>query len=268
MLLLGIIGHPLAHTLSPALHNWALTQKQIPGAYYCWDTPPHKLSTFVAAMRALPIHGASVTIPHKEIIIPLLDSLTPNAQAIGAVNTLFWKDTQLWGDNTDITGFMAPLLEKKLSPDTALILGAGGAARAALYGLHQSGWKVFITARTQDKAQALAHSFGAEAVPWNKRHDLRPALLVNTTPLGLKGKLQSLSPWEENLDGISIIYDLVYNPGKTLLINQGLDQGKEIIFGISMFVHQALAQFKCWTGEQFSLDKAIYRLEKALRLVD
>ncbi len=264
MLLLGIIGHPLAHTLSPVLHNWALAQKQIPGAYYLWDTPSHKLSTFVTAVRTLPIDGVSVTIPHKEAIIPFLDDLTPNARTIGAVNTLFWQENRLVGDNTDITGFMAPLVEKQIAPGMALILGAGGAARAALYGLHQAGWKIFLTSRTHKHTQQLAQELGVHALSWDNRYDVQPDLLVNTTPLGMMGKFQSQSPWEKTLDGISFIYDLVYNPQQTLLVKQGLHQRKEIVYGMHMFVHQALAQFKRWTDSYFCVDAATILLEQIL----
>lgn len=263
MLLLGIIGHPLAHSLGPVLHNWALAQGQIPGAYYLWDTPAPQLPVFISTMRTLPIQGVSVTIPHKETIISLLDSLTPTAKAIGAVNTLFWQNDQLWGDNTDITGFMTPLREKN-SPGTALILGAGGAARAALYGLIQDGWKVWVTARTMAKAQALAQSLGAKTISWDERYDLRPDLLVNSTPLGMKGKFQSMTPWEDSLHGISLIYDLVYNPKQTMLVSQGLRQGKDVIFGIRMFLYQALAQFERWTGKHFSVDTAAQLVEQSL----
>lgn len=265
MLLLGIIGHPLSHSLSPKLHNWACDQHHIPGAYYVWDMPASKLPACISAVRTLPIHGLSITIPHKETIIPLLDGLTDTARAIGAVNTLFWQNGLLWGDNTDVTGFMAPLLERTVSPGTAVVLGAGGASRAVVYGLVQAGWKVTITARTHAKAQSLAQTFQASHIPWAERHDLRPNLLVNTTPLGMSGPFQAMSPWKEHLKGIDLVYDLIYNPKYTPLLLQAAQNGVDVIYGLPMFVHQALAQFERWTGQRFALDPALQLLEQSLK---
>ena len=264
MLLLGIIGHPLSHTLSPILHNWAFRAMDIQASYHVWDTPPEKLPAFMAALRTLPIHGASVTIPHKETVMPLVDRLTDNARDIGAVNTLYWQDKMLWGDNTDVTGFMAPLLERETLPGTVLVLGAGGAARAAVCGLHRAGWKVFLSARTGGRADRLAQSFQAEHVPWADRHDVRPHLLVNTTPLGMSGPFQALSPWKSSLAGISLVYDLVYNPRETQLLIQARREGVAIIPGLPMFVYQGLAQFERWTGQRFPLPRAMSLLEETL----
>jgi len=264
MLLLGIIGHPLSHTLSPVLHNWGFAKLGIKASYHVWDTPPEKLAAFMAALRTLPIHGASVTIPHKETVMPLVDKLTQSARDIGAVNTLYWQDNLLWGDNTDVTGFMAPLLEQGKSPGTALVLGAGGAARAAVCGLHRAGWSVLLSSRTQNRADRLASSFQAEQVPWNDRHDVRPDLLVNTTPLGMSGPFQALSPWKSPLTGISLVYDLVYNPKETPLLMQARREGVAVIHGLPMFVHQGLAQFERWTGQRFPLSEAVSLLEETL----
>ena len=264
MLLLGIIGHPLSHTLSPILHNWGFSELGIRASYHVWDTPPEKLLAFMAALRTLPIHGASVTIPHKETVMPLVDMLTDSARDIGAVNTLYWQDERLWGDNTDVTGFMAPLLECGKTPGTALVLGAGGAARAAVYGLHRAGWKVLLSSRTESRADRLAHSFQAAQVPWNDRHSVRPDLLVNTTPLGMSGPFQALSPWKDSLAGISLVYDLIYNPKETLLLAQARREGVEAITGLPMFAHQGLAQFERWTGQRFPLPEALTLLEETL----
>lgn len=264
MLLCGIIGHPLAHTLSPVLHNWGFATLGIQGSYHIWDTPPEKLSAFMAALRTLPIHGLSVTIPHKEAVMPLLDQLSDTARAIGAVNTLYWNQGKLCGDNTDSSGFMAPLVERGTSPGTALILGAGGAARAAVHGLHQAGWTVWLSSRTEQRADRLAHSFRAAYVPWAQRHDIRPDLLVNTTPLGMSGPFQALSPWKDSFARISLVYDLVYNPKQTPFLLQAMRAGVPVIYGLHMFAAQGLAQFTRWTGQDFPLDAAMRLLEEAL----
>jgi shikimate dehydrogenase len=264
MLLLGIIGHPLVHTLSPVLHNWALKTLGIQGAYYVWDTPADKLPAFMTALRTLPIHGLSVTIPHKESISHMVDRLTDSAGEIGAVNTLYWENGLLWGDNTDSQGFMAPLLELGVRPGQALVLGAGGAARAAVYGLLEAGWTVTLSARTESRSGRLARNFRAESIPWNDRHDVRPDLLVNTTPLGMLGPFQSLSPWKASLRGVALVYDLVYNPKQTLLLTQARQDGAEVLYGLPMFAHQALAQFQRWTGRSFDMDQALALFEQGL----
>lgn len=264
MLLLGIIGHPLSHTLSPALHNWGFAELGIQASYHVWDTPPERLSAFMAAMRTLPIHGASVTIPHKEAVMNFVDGLTQNARDIGAVNTLYWENGRLHGDNTDVTGFMAPLEQQGMTPGKALILGAGGAARAAVCGLHKAGWDVLVSSRTENRAERLAAAFHARHVPWSARHETRPDLLVNTTPLGMSGPFQGLSPWKHSLEGVSLVYDLIYNPRQTPLLAQAVREGVAVQPGLPMFVNQGLAQFERWTGSRFPLDRAIPLLEKIL----
>lgn len=264
MLLFGIIGHPLLHTLSPTLHNWAFGQLGIQASYHVWDTPPDGLPAFMDALSTLPIHGLSVTIPHKEAVMHLVDKLTDNARETGAVNTLFWEGNTLWGDNTDIAGFMTPLTELGLRPGRALILGAGGAARAAVRGLTRDGWNVTLSARTADRARRLAEAFGAGTVPWEQRHETVPDLLVNTTPLGMSGPFQSLSPWKESLRGVSLVYDLVYNPKQTPLLTQALRDGAGALYGLPMFIHQGLAQFKRWTGRSFDSGQASELLDRTL----
>ncbi len=263
MQLFGIIGHPLSHTMSPFLHNWGFCELGIPASYHAWEIIPEKLPAFMAALRLLPIHGASVTIPHKEAVMSMVDHLTDSADKIGAVNTLYRRDGQLWGDNTDVIGFMAPI--NAMSPGKALILGAGGAARAAVYGLTQAGWSVSITARTESRAKSLAQAFSCPHLSWEDRYQARPALLVNTTPLGMAGKFQHMTPWDAPLTGIRMVYDLVYNPQQTLLLKQAEDEGVGAIFGLSMFAHQGLAQFELWTGRRFNLDNALDLLQQVLR---
>lgn len=264
MLLFGIIGHPLSHTLSPLLHTWGFQELGVKASYHVWDTPPTKLPAFMTALRTLPIHGLSVTIPHKEAILGLVDNLTENSRDIGAANTLFWKNGKLWGENTDVTGFMAPLVERKISAGTVLILGAGGAARAAICGLRRAGWDVRLCARTESRAARLAKAFQIRHISWDMRYEEQPDLLVNTTPLGMSGPFAGLSPWKESLHGIKLVYDLVYNPKQTLLSSQALREGVEVLYGLPMFVHQGLAQFECWTGKKFPLAGAFTVLEKAL----
>lgn len=265
MQLFGIIGHPLSHTMSPLLHNWGFRELGIEASYHVWDTHPDKLGDFMTALRTLPIHGVSVTIPHKQTIMPFLDRMTKTATDIGAVNTLYWEDGLLWGDNTDVTGFMAPLEQSGMPPGTALVLGAGGAARAAVCGLVRAGWDVTVTARTAAKAEMLATDFKAGHIPWDARHDLRPALLVNTTPLGMSGRLQDLSPWETSMRGVTMAYDLVYNPRQTPFLCQAQAESVTVQYGLPMFAGQGLAQFRRWTGLGFDMEAALTLLENRLQ---
>jgi shikimate dehydrogenase len=262
MLLLGVIGHPVAHSQSPRLHNWALGYAQIPGAYYAWDIAPEDLTSFVQAVRVLPIHGVSVTIPHKEAICSLVDAITPQAQAVGAANTLLWRGGQLVADNTDVEGFLAPLAA--MPPGRALILGAGGVARAAAYGLKEDGWQVTVTARTPERAQTLAHQMGVDWGPWEQRRAHPMDLLVNATPLGMRGHLEHETPWPFVLPSEVAVYDTVYTPSSTRLLREATAQGCRVIPGLAMFIAQAQAQFSRWTGATFPLSEASQLLSAAL----
>ncbi len=254
----GIIGMPLGHSKSPVLHNWGLREAGLTGRYEAWPTEPGKLKAFLAEVRARHIKGVSVTIPHKQTVIPLLDGLTARAQAVGAVNTLFWQDGKLLGDNTDIAGILAPLQSwQQANPDTALasalILGAGGASRAACAALQALGIPdIALSNRTASKAVSVAADFGLRTVPWEERasNSGQPwGLVLNTTPLGTAGSHDGLSPLPESaLPGTRLVFDMVYNPIRTPLLTQAQAAGCAILSGLSMFLHQGLEQFRLWTG--------------------
>jgi shikimate dehydrogenase len=254
----GIIGWPLGHSKSPLLHNWGLKACKLPGSYAAWPTEPKKLKAFVAEVRARRIKGVSVTIPHKLAVIPLLDAITDRAKAVGAVNTLFWRGNALMGDNTDIAGIAAPLGPRldRLSP--ALVLGAGGAARAAcaaLRGLNVA--DLCVSARDQAKAERLAEDFQARVVPWEERATQAWGLVLNATPLGMQGGNEALSPWPEEATGsMGLAFDLVYNPVRTRFLAQAEAAGAARVSGLSMFLHQGLAQFEIWTGQRLDEQRA------------
>ena len=262
--LYGIIGSPLGHSLSPCLHNWAFAAAGIPAVYLPWPLQAGKVGDFLTAMRTLPIAGASVTIPHKETVLALLDGQTEAARAVGAVNTLYWENGQLLGDNTDVAGFLAPL--EGHSYASALVLGAGGAARAVLAGLKDLGVaEVFLANRSADRAAALAAEFGAIIVDWDERGDCAPDLLVNTTPLGMAGAQAAASPWpEERFRPGQTAYDLVYNPLETRFLAAAAAAGCRVVDGLAMFLGQALGQFRRWTGCDFALDRAREKLLETL----
>ncbi len=246
----GIIGWPLGHSKSPLLHNWGLRVSGLPGSYEAWPTEPKRLKAFMAEVRARHIKGVSITIPHKQAVLPYLDGLTDRAARVGAVNTLFWQGGKLLGDNTDVAGILAPLTPHRGGLSSALVLGAGGAARAACAALLELGLpEIAVTGRTASKAEALARDFKIASVDWEARAARPWSLLVNTTPLGMSGEHKGASPWPADaFAGVGLIFDLVYNPVRTVFLDNAQKAGVEAISGLQMFLHQGLAQFEIWTG--------------------
>ena len=206
------------------------------------------------------IAGLNVTIPHKQNVIPYLDELTPTARAIGAVNTVYGRDSRLVGDNTDASGFLRDLKKilttesRRHGEDRALVLGAGGSARAVVYALLNDGWHVTITARRTEQAEQIAARFeGVNVQEWSfqtfQHSNLQ--LIVNTTPIGMTPHVD-LSPWPENIPfpARAAIYDLVYNPRETKLVRDACAQGLSSTTGLGMLVEQAALSFELWTGCQ------------------
>ncbi|QJB55859.1 shikimate dehydrogenase [Pseudodesulfovibrio sp. zrk46] len=262
----GIIGWPLGHTMSPTLHNWGFEQLGLDGQYNAYPLEPEKLAAFMEQVRTEPIKGMSVTIPHKQTVMPHLDRITDRAKAVGAVNTLYWDGDMLCGENTDVIGVIAPLKKLTTMPESAMVLGAGGAARAAVAGFLELGIKdVSITNRTLSKAEELANDFGIRCVAWEERMNEAPGLICNTTPLGMSGDMASLTPWDaDRFPAGCIAYDIVYNPLDTRFLREATDAGCVTISGLEMFLHQGLAQFRLWTGRDMDEDGARKLLLKAL----
>jgi shikimate dehydrogenase len=231
---------------------------------------PVGLPQLLGRVRSGELQGLNVTIPHKQMVIPFLDELSPSARAIGAVNTIYKKDGTLIGHNTDAPGFAADL-QRSLGVDVnvgfgALVLGAGGAARAVVYALLTGGWDVTLAVRAADTgmAEALIHSFKRVSADRKLRFVLLEAgalspllndfeLLVNTTPLGMYPDV-SVSPWP---DGLSFpqaaIYDVVYNPRVTALVRHARAVGLRAETGLGMLVSQAALSFETWTGRAPSI---------------
>ena len=264
--LFGIIGHPLGHSLSPLLHNWGFGHFGLPGVYMAWPVSPGRAAEFVAAVRLLGIEGVSVTIPHKAAVMEYVDEVTDRARAVGAVNTLFWRDGKLWGENTDVAGFVAPLGAMSGLPDTALVLGGGGAARAAVAGLMELGVPdVFVSNRTAARAEALARDFGVGCVAWEDREARAGGLVVNATPLGMLGEHVGLSPMPAGGVGQgAVAYDLVYNPHDTVFLRDAAAAGAGVVLGLEMFFGQAVEQFRLWTGCTLPREQGMALLAGAL----
>lgn len=253
----GIIGWPLGHTMSPALHNWGFAQLGLDARYEPWPLQPEDLPAFMERVRETPIHGLSVTIPHKRAVMPFLDRVSDRAEAIGAVNTLYWDYGELCGENTDVVGVVAPLRTLDPLPRSALVLGAGGAARAAVAGFLELGLEVAVSNRTQAKGESLAADFGVPCVDWDARMDDEWGLVCNTTPLGMSGGLADRTPFDaDRLGPDAVAYDIVYNPLKTRFLAEAEAAGRRTISGLEMFLHQGLAQFRLWTGRDMDEDGA------------
>lgn len=247
----GIIGWPLGHTMSPTLHNWGFRQLDWDGEYSAFPLEPDNVSAFIERVRSEPIFGMSVTIPHKRTVMDLLDRISDRAQAVGAVNTLYWDDDVLCGENTDVLGLIAPLKKLDALPTSAMVLGAGGAARAAVAGFQELGIDtIAVSNRTGARAEELAEDFGIRAVAWDRRMDEAPGLICNTTPLGMSGDMEDLTPWDGDcFPAGCIAYDIVYNPLETRFLRAAKEAGCATISGLEMFLHQGLAQFRLWTGQ-------------------
>lgn len=252
--LYGVIGYPLGHTLSPLLHNTAFQELGIPGVLLPWAITPDRLPAFIDSVRLLNIRGACVTIPHKQAIIPLLDRVTERVTALGAANTLYWDGDALCGDNTDILGFMSPLQANPPAPDRTkvLMLGAGGVARAAAVGLKNLGLTdITITDIDESLPPVLAEAFDLKVVPWSQRANVGANIIINATPLGMKGKFEeeSACPAEAFAGTQGIAYDIVYTPFETRFLREAAAAGWQTIGGLEMFISQADHQFLTWTGK-------------------
>jgi len=267
MIQLGLIGYLLGYSLSPKIHMAALNSCGLKGEYSLYPIAPDAqegLKDMLNRVRNGEITGLNVTIPHKQNVIPLLDELTPTAQAIGAVNTISMHNGKLVGDNTDAPGFIAALenfltTKARRCTDTksALILGAGGSARAVVYALVKEGWMITIASRRFEKVQALIAQLsnpnsrltGIEYHP-AAIHPLLPtlSLLVNTTPLGMFPGIDA-SPWPDKLPfpPNAAIYDLVYNPRETKLVQNARSAGLPATSGLGMLIEQAALAFEIWT---------------------
>ncbi|HEX2991318.1 MAG TPA: shikimate dehydrogenase [Anaerolineales bacterium] len=263
MIQLGLIGYPLGHSLSPRIHKAALNVCGLPGNYSLFPIEPddpNGLKEVLDRVRKGEIAGLNITIPHKQNVIPYIDELTPTAQAIGAVNTIYLRDNKLIGENTDAPGFLTDL-NKFLTTETrthgensALVLGAGGSARAVAYALVTDGWQVTLAARRLEQAERLAALFdGVNIQELNLRTFQRSniQLIVNTTPVGMTPDIDH-SPWPENIafPARAAIYDLVYNPRQTKLVRDACTQGLPATTGLGMLVEQAALSFEIWTGCQ------------------
>lgn len=259
---LGVIGDPVAHSISPAIQQAAFDAAGLDATYERWHTPLEDLAGRVASLRADDVMGANVTVPHKQAVMPLLDEVAPVALRAGAVNTIIHRDGRLFGDNTDVYGFQTALNEISTAASlrTALVLGAGGAARAVVLALSALGMhRIVISNRNPDRARRLAADLKVEEIQicGGRTEDLAAAVadassLVNATSLGWHGDEVPLplSLLDQAGPG-TVVVDLTYRD--TALLRAARERGLHVLNGLPMLIHQGARSFELWTGQKAPL---------------
>lgn len=281
MQLLGIIGYPLGHTMSPIIQQAAIDYYGLPLRYEVWETPPEELPTVVQRLRRPDYLGMNVTVPHKVAVIPLLDRLERRARRIGAINTVLNQNGRLTGYNTDAEGFQRALEDEAhfdIGGKRVVVLGAGGAARAVGIVLAEAKAEqaLFIN-RSPERAQSLVHSLRRmrsntlfNTAPWELAELERAMegcdLLVNSTSVGMKHTpTEGQSPVPASMMGPAmLVFDLVYNPGETALLKEAKAAGARTLQGLSMLVYQGVAAFEIWTGREAPRGLMFERAREAL----
>jgi len=260
----GVIGNPVAHSLGPLMHNKAFAGLGHPGVYVAFET--RDIGQAMDGIRALNIRGISVTIPHKETIVPHLDQVDDTARQIGAVNTVVNDKGKLIGYNTDAYGAVKALTEKTGVKDKdVVIIGAGGAARAIGYGMLKAGARVYILNRSEGKGQKLAAFLGASFYPLTELSRAPCDILINTTPVGMAPNVDEMPIEPEQLTDRMLVMDIIYNPISTRLLASAEKIGAGVIDGVPMFVYQGARQFELWTGLDAPVDlmkKVVYKALK------
>jgi 3-dehydroquinate dehydratase/shikimate dehydrogenase len=252
----GVVGDPIAHSLSPAIMNAAFRRENVNAVFLALHAKT--LKDLLTCVREIPIYGISVTMPYKEAILPHLDNTDSHTAKIGACNTVVRaQDGKLYGFNTDAAGVVRPLERRLPTLEGAriLVLGAGGAARAAVFGLKERGAEVYILNRSAAPARKLAHRARARIM---KRADLKKMafdVIVNATPVGMGNTRES--PLEEKEINARYVFDMVYDPAETRLMKLARERGAQTIPGVEMFVHQAARQFEIWSGKPAPWDEML-----------
>lgn len=264
--LAGVIGSPIAHSKSPRLHGYWLRKYGLPGHYIPMEVPANRLDDTLRMLPELGFVGLNVTLPYKEKVLDIADLITDRAAVIGAANTLiFRKDGKIHADNTDGYGFLANLKQETTDWDAksgpAVVLGAGGAARAIVASLIEAGCpQIFITNRTRARAEKLREDFGSRltVVEWVQAGNIleEAATVVNTTSLGMTGKPELRVP----LDGLrsgALVTDIVYTPLETRLLKTAREMGCQTVDGLGMLLHQAVPGFERWFNKRPEVDAAL-----------
>jgi len=261
----GVVADPVAHSLSPFVHNAALKAAGIDAVYLPFRVPAEQIDEFLERAASWPLSGLSVTIPHKEVVLKHALRQDSLVTAIGAANTLAFGPEGMSAFNTDATAAIESLKAALVERDaegqaegesvqtatgfglkTALVLGAGGAARAVSFGLKQQGVDVTVSSRTLERSKRIATEVGCRSVDWNYRYRVPYDCVVNATPIGMHPNVDQTPYAKEHLRSYMVVFDTVYNPENTLLVKEARSVGCQIVTGVDMFVRQAAIQFRIW----------------------
>ncbi|HEY9576939.1 MAG TPA: shikimate dehydrogenase [Pseudobacillus sp.] len=263
--LFGVIGDPIAHSMSPAMHNDAFVRLGIDGYYHPFHVKPEGLAAAVQGMKAIGVQGFNVTIPHKSAIIPLLDQVDPLAKAIGAVNTVVREDGGWTGYNTDGAGFVRGLREaygEPLEEKRVLLIGAGGAARAIYYTLaSEKVSQIDIANRTAEKAASLAENCPYSVTGSVKTTDEAAEqleeydVIIQTTSIGMSPLIEASPISVQKIKAGTFVSDIIYNPLETKLLQEAKKRGARTQNGLKMFVYQGALAFERWTGQTPDINK-------------
>lgn len=278
--IVGIIGHPIKHSFSPQMHNFTFMQQGLNYIYIPFDVLTSNLKDSLKAMSVLGVRGLNVTIPHKEKIMQYMDHVSEEASTVGAVNTVVNEGNQLFGYNTDINGVVESLnpYKDKIAKSSVTVIGAGGAARSVLYALirHFKVSNINIINRTEERSEAIKDYFKEKMhfneintfelmAKENKDVYLSSRLIVNTTSIGMHPNVEdSPSDLPESFNPSQIVFDLIYNPLKTKLLDLAESQGAATINGLKMFVVQGARSFELWTGNKMDTDTIYTELNNIL----
>ena len=261
--LYGIMGNSVSHSMSPAMHNRAFAEMGLNKVYVPFTV--EDVEEALMGFRAIGVRGVSVTIPHKQAVIPFLDSIDPVAEKIGAVNTLVIEAGKIHGLNTDWLGANRALNEEcELAGSRVLLLGAGGSARAIGFGLLEAGASVMIGRRTPARGKGLAVELGCPWHPLEEVEQLEAEVLVNATSVGMAPASEQMAVPVSVLPQFKVVMDIVYSPLETKLLKSAAEEGCKVINGLAMLLYQGVAQFEIWTGLTAPL--AVMRQELTGRL--
>lgn len=270
----GLFGYPVAHSKSPQMHNAAFAQLGLNFAYLAFAVEPERLQAAVEGIRALGLRGVNVTIPHKVSVLPFLDRISPEAELIGAVNTIVNDGGVLTGYNTDGIGYLSALQEETgidIRGKHVLLLGAGGAARAVAAQMALNGAeRLVIAARQQEKAEGLAAHLRAHAAVDGITLEAAEQglaeydLIINTTPVGMHPHTDAVPLPTDRLQAGQLVSDLIYNPRLTRFLQEAKARGCGVSGGLGMFVHQGAHAFQLWTGALAPVDVMRQTVESCL----
>ncbi len=264
MRVFALFGNPVGHSLSPAMHNAAYRKMGLDAIYlpFCISA----LREAVKGMKALGIEGASVTIPFKTEIIPLLDRVDKDSRAIGAVNTVVRRGGKLIGGNTDWIGLSRALRERiEIKGKTFAVLGAGGAARAAVHAVLSEGGIPVVVYRSKKRGLEVAGQFGCRSVPFAKIGEIEADCLLNATPVGMVPDIEKTPVDRSLLPRFRWVAETIYNPLETRLLREARAAGCKIVPGLDMFIYQGAEQIRIWTGENPPLQLMRRTVEKILK---